>query len=203
MRLIFIFAFIFTSTIAQAKICTKDALAAKAQGVNHLVISFEGLMSYNAGFVRKTLIKNLQSKFRFYSKNLSYTSTAKAVECLNDWENVFKSNYQLSVIGHSFGGGIATFKFLELIKHTHVDNVMTLDPRSWSTDSQYSKTKSLYQFKKPQNVDQFVNFYQRGGMPGYRVQGAQNQELKNTKHTKVPAHPHVEVSARCLLFGAC
>lgn len=188
-----------------AKVCVDDAKKSKAAGINHLVISFEGLMSYGAGFVRRSLIKNMSanSQYKFYSKNLSYTSTSKAVECINDWEQVFKSQYELTIIGHSFGGGIATFKLLGLIKNVYVDNVITLDPRSWSSDSGYYKTKSLYQFAAPKNVGKFLNFYQRGGMPGYKVLGAENFELKNTTHTRVPTHSSVFDKTTCQLFGDC
>lgn len=191
------------ASAVHAKVCYQEALKAKSDGNHHLVISFEGLMSYNAGFVRKTLIRDLKNEYTFFSKNLSYTSVKTAMECIYDWENVFRQNYKLSIIGHSFGGGIATFELLEKIKNLHVDHVMTLDPRSWKSDSLYRKSKNLNVFKKPLNVREFYNLYQRGAMPGYKVLDATNTKLENTSHTGLPAHDTVFQQARCLLFEDC
>jgi len=202
--LVFVLSLIF-SHVAHAGECTKDAQNSQKSGVNHLVVSFEGLASHFAGFVRKSLILNLQKRHpnEFVSKNYSYRSSSKAAACIRDWHQVFKGEFILSIVGHSFGGGIATFELLQKIGDIPVDHAVTLDPRSWVSDRDYRKNKDLFQFSNPGNVGYFVNFFQRGGMPGYKVRGAENFELKNTSHTRVPAHGAVFQAVDCALFEVC
>ncbi len=205
MRLIILFFILAFASRSYAGGCDSEAQLAKSKGIHRLVVSFEGLMSYNAGFVRRALIKDLSDSHKnlFHSKNYAYTSTTKAAACILEWKNVHRSDLHLTVVGHSFGGGIAVFKLLDLIPTVIVDVAMTLDPRSWTADSRFYKSKSLFQFESTDNVVRFINFYQRGSMPGYAVKGAENIELKHTRHTKVPAHPNVEKAARCLVFEDC
>jgi pimeloyl-ACP methyl ester carboxylesterase len=194
-----------TSNFAQAKVCLKEAQNAKSQGISHLVVSFEGLASYFSGFVRRSLIRDLQKNYgdEFVSKNYSYTSSKTAAECVSDWATVFKTQSTITIIGHSFGGGIATFDLLQKIPNVRIQNVITLDPRSWTSDSNYNRNKNMYQFVIPKNVIYGMNFFQRGGMPGYKVENANNYQLTNTAHTRVPAHSIVYEKSVCLLFADC
>jgi hypothetical protein len=185
--------------------CLQEARDAKKQSVSHLVVSFEGLASYFAGFVRRSLIRDLQEKYEgeFISKNYSYTSSVSAAQCAKDWYGVFGDQAVITVIGHSFGGGIAVFEMLKRLPNVPVNHVVTLDPRSWTTDSLYSKNKNLAPFTLPTNVLEGWNFYQRGAMPGYEVRGAKNFRLSGVSHVRVPAHPEVLRAVSCQIFADC
>lgn len=196
----------FLSSQAQAADgCSALARESKTQGISHLIISFEGLASYWAGFVRRSLLRNLQSQFagEFASKNYSYTSSAAAAACISDWKKVWGDRAQFTVIGHSFGGGIAVFDLLKRVPQVTISHVITLDPRSWTADSLYAKNKNLKQFTLPDNVVSGFNFYQRKAMPGYQVEGAKNIQLVGPSHTKVPAHAEVFNVVSCEVFGDC
>lgn len=205
MRLIAIVLFgltLFTTSTAAQADCRDEALAASRKGIHHLVVSFEGLASYSAGFVRKGLIAPLIAAHpgRFVSANFAYTSVTRAELCIREWSSVHGQSLRLTIIGHSFGGGIATFRLFKLIPDLYISEAVTLDPRSWTSDSNLRKTRSLEQFARPVNVGQFLNFYQRGGMPGYRVEGAENFELTGVRHTRVPRHEAVRAALTDLLL---
>lgn len=193
---------ILVSTVTSAASCRSDAITARERGVHHLVISFEGLASYFAGFVRKGLIAPLARAHgdEFFSMNYAYTSSAKAAACVREWKSVQGSHLRVTVIGHSFGGGIAVPAFLSAARDIDFETVITLDPRSWSADANAARTKSLDQFAAPANVRRFFNFYQRGGMPGYRVLGAENYQIQGTTHTALPRNSTVIRAVDDLLF---
>lgn len=196
--------FFISFSVYAAEDCARDAQIAKQAGVENLVISFEGLASYGAGFVRKGLLAKLsqEAQREIVSKNYAYTSVAGATKCVN----AFKATYpeiKVILIGHSFGGGIAAFDFLTATK-LKFKGVITLDPRSWSSDSQYNRTKDIQVFRVPEKnrFDEFYNFYQRGGMGGYQVRGAtSNQLLIKTAHTAVPKDPRVKLLLENLVLN--
>ncbi len=203
-----IFVFLLATLIGQhayAGSCRSEALKARDSGVKHLVVSFEGLASYWAGFVRKGLIKPMQNKYgaTFVSKNYSYGSTQSAESCIRDFKLVMGSDLHLSVIGHSFGAGIAVFNLLNEIKDISVNEVVTMDPRTWSTDWNYRRMKTLDLFEKPANVARQMNFYQTGGMRGYRVVGADNVQVTGTTHVGMPRVKGIHQQVQCFVFGDC
>lgn len=192
--LVLSFFLLVLPTLSQAEDCLRDARLAKQAGIDHLLISFEGLASYGSGFVRNGLIKKLSpsAQRRIVSKNYAYTSTSSALKCLQSFQAEYPSgSLQIILLGHSFGGGISVFEFLSKTK-SKIQTVLTLDPRSWNGDSIYRRTKDLMVFQMPANVEKTFNFYQRGGMGGYQVRGAKNQILQNTRHTAVPRDPGVK-----------
>ncbi len=194
-----------TQTAHAASSCRSEALDARDKGVHHLVVSFEGLASYFAGFTRRGLIRPLQTKYgaTFVSENFSWGSSQKAENCIRDWKVVHGPDLKLSIIGHSFGGGIAVFELLREIKDIDVANVITIDPRSWTTDRNYRRLGTMDLFTQPANVEEFSNFYQTGAMRGYRVIGATNVKVSGKGHTRMPTAPELYKHAACQLFDDC
>lgn len=164
--------------------CDVLAFDAKKAGVHHLVISFEGLGSKYIGFVRKNITRKIQKEldYSFATKGYGWTDTQSASECIDTWSSLMKEDLKLTVVGHSFGAGIATFRLLDELKESgiHVNNVITLDPRTGSNVKGF-KGKFMH-FEKPEHVDQFVNFWQKNGLRGYGVEGAENIQINNSGH---------------------
>lgn len=215
--------------LASAGECLREAREAKQSGVKNLVISFEGLGAKNLGFVRNGLLAKIGKEIRrtAVSKNYDYTEDDKAYACVKDFKKIYKEDIRITIIGHSFGGGIGTFKLLARMNGQAVQNVITLDPRSMDGDSKYwrlmsqnynkndfrkvsfnknnkKKEPSEAVFECPKNVKigNFYNFYQKGGMPGYEVKGARNFELKNISHISVPADRKVQKATKNLILGS-
>ncbi|MCO5142946.1 MAG: hypothetical protein M9962_07645 [Oligoflexia bacterium] len=190
--------------LAFAEDCLREAQEAKQSGANHLVVSFEGLGSKQAGFVRNGLLKRIENDVGriMVSKNYAYTEDAKAFECIKDFKNVLGKDLNLMVIGHSFGGGIAIFNLLDRMNGMQVDNVITLDPRSMDSEARFMLSKSENIYSKPNTVriGAFYNFYQKGGLPGYAVKGAKNIELKGVNHAALPSHSSVQKLAKKLIL---
>lgn len=203
-----LFIFLLTLAVGQtaaAGSCRNEALSARDKGINHLVVSFEGLASYWAGFVRKGLIYPMQKKYgqSFVSKNHSYGGVRSAENCIRDWKLVHGPSLVLTVIGHSFGAGIAVPNLLSEIKDIPVAHVITMDPRSWSTDWNYRRMRTLDLYTTPGNVDTHVNFYQLGGMRGYRYVGAENVQVFGSNHVGLPRVSKIHERVQCVVFNDC
>jgi hypothetical protein len=200
-----IFGILFLlSTTAMAGDCERNAKDAKGRGIRYVVFSFEGLASYLAGFVRNNLVESLPGSYqqRFVAESFAYTGDDQAVRCLRDYQAVFGKSAKFVVIGHSFGGGIAVPNFLDKLSSSdELHAVITLDPRSWTSDSIYSRSKDLFVFQpklKP-TVRIFLNFFQRGSMPGYKVKGAVNVPINDSNHVGMPANQRVHHSVEEIL----
>ncbi|PCJ20598.1 MAG: hypothetical protein COB02_03495 [Candidatus Cloacimonadota bacterium] len=163
--------------------CEVLAYDSKKANVSHLVISFEGLGSKFAGFVKRNITRKIQKElnYSFATKGYGWTDTNAAHECITKWSKVMKETLKLTIIGHSFGAGIATFKLLDKLKVSdiQVNNVITLDPR---TGSNGGFSGEFMHFQKPEHVNLFVNFWQKRGLRGYGVKGAENIQILNTGH---------------------
>ncbi len=129
--------------------------------------------------------------------------SSSAHECVQAFYRVHQSESKISVLGHSFGAGIATFSLLEKLATDSimVENVITMDPRNGSNDGRYLATREQFQFEKPGHVAHFLNFRQRGGgLPGYSVTGAENIRVQGTTHVGLPRNEEVLAGARRLLL---
>lgn len=184
--------------------CRDQAREALRQGHSSLIISFEGLFSKMAGYVRNGLMKPLEEEMpnQFSHNNYGWRETRAAFNCILQWREIFGNRLNLTIIGHSFGAGYATFELLDDLRRTGiaVRNVITLDPRTARTDSNYRRSGDLKQFERPGNVGNFVNLYQRSsGLPGFEVRGAQNIRVEGTSHTRIPSHATTAREVRNLL----
>lgn len=192
---LFLFTFwIFVlPSFAEARDCSRDALEAQRSKTYDIVFSFEGLASHGAGFVRNGLIEPLPDTF--VSKNFAYTQDDEAYDCTRDFQALLGDKMRLFVVGHSFGGGIAVPNYLARFpKGAVVHGVVTLDPRSWTSDSIYGQTKDLFVFQRNKDlkIQAWVNYFQRGGMPGYKVKGAINVPINDASHVGLPKQDPVK-----------
>ncbi len=186
--------------IALARDCRRDALAAEKSKTHDIVFSFEGLASYAAGFVRNGLIEELPDTF--VSKNFAYTQDDDAYDCTKDFQAVLGAKMRVFVVGHSFGAGIAVPNYLARFpKGSVIHGVVTLDPRSWTSDSTYGQTKDLFMFRRNADlkINAWVNYFQRGGMPGYKVKGAINVPINDSSHVRMPKQDPVKNTLKELL----
>ena len=133
--------------------CSELASLANRSGVSQLVVSFEGLMSKQVGFVRKNLVRKSRDSvnFGFVSVAYGWTNSSQAATCAQEWKNVYGDRSRILLVGHSFGAGIATFKFLENIPGITVHHAITLDARTGGTDGRYLVSREFNQFSKPAN----------------------------------------------------
>lgn len=173
--------------------CIDAAMETKKRGIHGVVVSFEGLASHGRGYVRNGLIKPTPSSLakKFTSLSYPYTRGSEAANCLLDYYQVHGNRLAIFVIGHSFGAGIALFDFFEsLPKALPIRGVISLDPRSWSSDSTYRKSRDPFVFSI-QGYGKSLpwwNFYQTGSFRGYLVKGAGNSYLDGVSHTGLPKH---------------
>lgn len=168
--------------------CSELASLANRSGVSQLVVSFEGLMSKQVGFVRKNLVRKSRDSvdFGFVSVAYGWTNSSQAATCAQEWKNIYGERSRILLVGHSFGAGIATFKFLEKIPGITVQHAITLDARTGGTDGRYLVSREFNQFSKPSNVVKFTNFWQSRGLRGYGVSGAENIQITGSSHTGLP-----------------
>ena len=102
-----------------------------------------------------------------------------ARECAQAWRQVHGSALRLLVLGHSFGG----YSALRLAKKLKADGIsvdamLTVDART--TPSNYRH------FITPSNVRAHHNFFRKGFMPGYAIEGAVNKRLRGVSHGTIP-----------------
>jgi len=185
--------------------CSQIVADARTSGKKHFVVSFEGLASHGAGFVRRNLMSKLQSEFGrgFATINYGWRQSSKAHSCAVQWARSIGADHQISVVGHSFGAGIATFDFAEKLKNSglKIRYAVTLDPRNWTNDAKFMSSREFNQYQKPANVEKHINFWQGSGLRGYGVSGAENHEIKDSGHTGLPANPKVHEIVRALFLA--
>lgn len=175
------------------KQCREQAEEFYREGKDHLVVTFEGLAMPSKSYVYNSLIEKLKNtaNLEFAVRAHRHTQATKAMICIREWEQVHHERLQLTIIGHSFGGGVAVQKLLNYLntENIRVKNVITLDPRNPGSSifSCRMQRPGREKFAKPVFVENYVNFYQcGGGLPGERVLGAENIEIDRATHTNLP-----------------
>jgi hypothetical protein len=185
--------------------CAEMIAQAKTSGKKHFVVSFEGLASHGIGYVRRNLMQKLESEFGrgFATINYGWRQSSKAHACAVQWARGIGEGHQISVIGHSFGAGIATFDFAEKLGQSglKIRYAVTLDPRNWTNDAKFMSSREFHQYTKPANVEKHINFWQGGGLRGYGVSGADNHEIKDSGHTGLPSNTKVHGIVRALFLA--
>ncbi len=179
--------------------CEDIAKAAKAKSVHGLVVSFEGLASHGRGYVRKGLLGATPPSLsrRFTSMNYPYTRAEEAASCVLDFYKHHGNRLALIVVGHSFGAGISLFEFFQsLPMEVPVRAVLSLDPRSWSSDSSYRRSRDPFVFSLEGYGKRlpWTNFFQTGSFRGYLVKGAKNNLLEGVSHTALPKNATVQAT---------
>ncbi|MGE0709636.1 MAG: peptidoglycan-binding protein [Planctomycetota bacterium] len=204
-----------STPLAQVRVdAERWARWAAAAGKHTLVIAFEGLWSYREGYARQAYayLDALERGRRasppanpgmhFLEKGLvvpTLPAHAARIELLSlpeteeggrgptvaeevvvAWRRVRGASLRLVVLGHSFGG----YSALRLSRRLEargipVDALLTVDARTMPGNYR--------EFVKPSNVRAAWNFFQKGFMPGYEIQGATNQRLRGVSHGTIPA----------------
>lgn len=198
------------------KVCATWAKESKQNGVSTFIIAFEGLWSLSqrkvdklqeyhskiksgenvsmnlsgfGGYVTKGplahLVKNYGEHFEFTvlsHRTETTTNYSNALTCANEWYQVFGDQLDLNIIGHSFGGYASIFLMHKLQSFKiPVRNIMTADARAYSSGYKY--------FYKTDNVESFDNYFQKGFLPGYEIEGASNTYVKGQSHGSIPSSP--------------
>ncbi|MCO5144019.1 MAG: hypothetical protein M9962_13095 [Oligoflexia bacterium] len=175
--------------------CKEQAENFYRDGKNHLVVTFEGLAMPSESFVYRGLIEKLQNTeigSTFAVRAHRYKNAENAMTCIREWVNIHHERLNLTLIGHSFGGGIAVQSLLKTLKQENikVKHVITLDPRDNSSSifSCRMQNPGNEKYTRPSHVGQYINFYQcGGGLPGERVSGAENIEIERATHGNLPS----------------
>ncbi len=201
------------------------ARAANAAGRHTLVIAFEGLWAYSSSYARRIYeyeaeLRAGRSPARPAASGLSFVSslllvpnlsrslpkadllilpetsengdTSIAEQAARAWKAVHGDALRVIIIGHSFGGYSAIRCGDKLARHSiPVANVLTVDARAIPTNYQY--------FEKSRNVARHQNFFQKSlWMPGYAIDGAENQRL-HVDHGSIPGSPEMVAAYRAAL----
>lgn len=177
--------------------CDDIAKSAIAKGVHGLVVSFEGLASHGRGYVRNGLISAVPASLakKFTSMNYPYTRAEEAASCVLDFYKYHGNRLALIVVGHSFGAGISLFEFFQSLPlEVPVRAVLSLDPRSWSSDSTFRRSRDPFVFSLEGYGKRlsWTNFFQTGSFRGYLVKGAKNSLLERVSHTALPKNATVQ-----------
>lgn len=203
------------------------ARAAHAAGRHTLIIAFEGLWAYSSSYARRIYeyqdaLRAGRSPARPAASGLSFVSslllvpnlsrslpvadllilpetsengdTSIAEQAARAWRAVHGDALKVIIIGHSFGGYSAIRCGDKLARHSiPVANVLTVDARAIPTNYQY--------FTKSRSVARHQNFFQKGlWMPGYAIDGAENQRLR-VSHGAIPGSPEMVAAYRAALEG--
>lgn len=132
------------------------------------VVAFEGLMGLFGKWVERGLLSKLDlDKYSIQS----YGWMSRGPKSLPPGPVI--------AVGHSFGGGVV-MDWCERYGKP-IDLLITLDPR----------VTGHKPYEKPSNVKRAVNFYQKGFMPGYTVEGATNVQVYSYSHTELPSMKRV------------
>ncbi len=201
------------------------ARAAKAAGRHTLVIAFEGLWAYSSSYARRIYeyqaeLRAGRSPARPAASGLSFVSslllvpnmnrslpvadllilpetsengdTSIAEQAARAWKTVHGDALKVIIIGHSFGGYSAIRCGDKLARHSiAVANVLTVDARAIPTNYRY--------FTKSRSVARHQNFFQKSlWMPGYAIDGAENQRLY-VSHGAIPGAPEMVAAYRAAL----
>jgi peptidoglycan hydrolase-like protein with peptidoglycan-binding domain len=201
------------------------ARAANDAGRHTLVIAFEGLWAYSSSYARRIYEYQAQlragrSPARPAASGLSFVSslllvpnmnrslpvadllilpetsengdTSIAEQAARAWKAVHGDALKVIIIGHSFGGYSAIRCGDKLARHSiAVANVLTVDARAIPTNYRY--------FEKSRTVARHQNFFQKSlWMPGYAIDGAENQRLY-VNHGAIPGAPEMVAAYRAAL----
>lgn len=155
---------------AQAS-CEKELKEAIAKDSPILIVTFDGLGTAEFGMkvLKRTFYKTAENRCGDRVANADFYYSKKgaksAVACAKSFQKHFGSEFELNVVGHSFGGGKGVFNFLKEAKGQglKVANAVTFDPRGYS-----------YKYSNPGAplVRNFVNIYQKVPLAGMLVKGA-------------------------------
>lgn len=202
------------------------ARAAEARGVRTLVIAFEGLWSFSEGysdslyehqadlragrggraprgasmsFVGKNLIAPTLAQTQ---ASLEFIVLAETSENRTDsvglqtalaFREVLGARLKLVLVGHSFGAYSALRLARKLeARGARVDHMLTIDARTMPGNYRH--------FTRPSNVGSLHNYFQKGLMPGYAIDGADlNQRLRGSSHGAIPGAAPVRARYLALL----
>jgi pimeloyl-ACP methyl ester carboxylesterase len=169
--------------------CRADAQRAKQNGNNHLVITFEGLLSGSYTHTYN-LAKKANTQTGNRAKIYSYSHAggpAISVNCVRDWKAVHGDHLRLTVAGHSFGGN-AAMRLANTLngEGTTIANLVILDGRDGSESFACRSLGKSYQ--RPPNVVQATAIYQNGCLAGRSfTSDPQSKSLQaGTSHIGVP-----------------
>ncbi len=100
------------------------------------------------------------------------------------WHQVHGQRLRVVVIGMSFGGysALRLCRKLEVLQ-VEVDELFTLDARTLPQNYRH--------FITPSNVVSHHNYFQKGFMPGYEIDGAVNRRVRGVSHGTLPRAPEV------------
>lgn len=201
------------------------ARAAQARGSHTLVVAFEGLWSYSNRFVESLYAhqdalragrasraprrasmsfvgKHLLAPNLNQYRNLDFLVLPEtserpresvALRTLLAWREVHGARLKIVIVGHSFGAYSALKLANKLGRRgLRVDSLLAIDART--TPGNYKH------FVKPSNVGRLYTYFQKGLMPGYRIEGAEvNQRIRGTSHGKIPGTAPVQERFRAIL----
>lgn len=137
------------------------------------IVAYGGLCDSIFKWLGSGLLMPLQTKYG-NKININYLS----------WTDGLPEGHIDIFIGHSFGGNTALNMAKQYIGNPSL--VLTLDPRSMTCDF----TDDSFQYD-PQAIS-CMNYYRKGWMPGYTVNGSMNTELDSSiTHLQVPYQPEV------------
>lgn len=193
------------------------ARAARAAGRRELIVVFEGLWAYSSAYAqriyayqeelragrspappaasglsfvsRQLIVPNLRATLRqaellLLPETSEDGETSIAEQACRAWHAVHGAESRIVIVGHSFGG----YSSLRLAKKLEaraipVAAILTVDARTTPLNYRF--------FITPGNVREHANYFQKGlWMPGYAIDGAQNQRLR-VSHGGIPGAPQV------------
>lgn len=125
----------------------------------------EGLVGYNSLFPWSNVLKYTYSDW-LQSKGFRVWHEPYNTKVLSG------KKFDL-VIGHSFGAGYANQNTVGC------DLLITMDARLWAFWQNSRQVKN-------KDAKIHLNFYQKTGLRGYEVSGADNLLIGNTTHTRLP-----------------
>lgn len=152
--------------------CEKLLEEAKKKGASTLIVAFDGLgtAELNMGVLERTFAKTAIERCgeeRVIAEDFYYSKKGakKAVACAVSFKKAFGRDFELNVVGHSFGAGKGVFNFFKEAKGKGLvaANAITFDPRGYD-----------YKYARPSKneVRNFVNIYQQIPLAGRTVKGA-------------------------------
>jgi hypothetical protein len=177
------------------KNCREQAIEASKHLSPHLVLSFEGLFIPAKGILYRSLITPLskQKPKNLFYQQFRYSQAERATTCVLAWEKILgKDGFTISVLGHSFGGGIGAPRLVKNLDRygLKVKNLITMDPRDNSSKIFRCPSAEVgrEKYAKLNNVESQISFFQCGrGLPGEHFSGVRNIEIKGHSHGNLPS----------------
>lgn len=201
------------------------ARGAEARGSRTLVVAFEGLWSYSSSFVEslyehqdalragRSSRAPSRARMSFVSKHLLSPNLSRyrdldflilpetserpeesvALRTISAWREVHGARLKVVLVGHSFGAYSALKLANKLARRgIQVHGMLAIDARTMPGNYRH--------FVKPRNVGTLHNYFQKGLMPGYSIDGADlNQRLRGHGHGRMPGAPEVQARFHALL----